>query len=204
MVFNLVNLNTVAEGSVKLHVNKSRRGPRQLSDSRKESVLTAPANKLRSLLNVSFDAKEKPEEAEKGQYHDKVIGYLGLTAPELVYLFEAWDRVAKDTEAYLAKYNEFSAKRIAVLNSLGISSSEGVRPLNPEEKEYYNSVMRPFAFKYFEYQLAYRAADGWVRTKVIRSLKPLDTVALMKQLESKAIELSKTYKLVTKTNKTVK
>lgn len=194
----------------KLVMNKTHIGPvsERVAKARSAKALSAAANKIRMAANFKVEFSKEPQGVNQNSANysswlffeqaDQLVG-----AKTGLLLMQAWDKVYTEdgTSGYLTKYNEFIAARGRAYAKLGINPSSGDRPnLTSDQRRVYDECVRPYAFDYYEYHIAFKLNDTerFVRSKTYRSLEPLDLNTLSQKLMTKYREINSLVNIVTK------
>lgn len=183
---------------LKVCQNKARMGPVDVSTvaDRNKSQLSAAANKIRVMadFSVKVNTENKKEVPENSQniswlvFSDAEVD-TQLAIKQAICLMQAWEETfagSPGTKDYMKKLGSMLNARAGAYKKIGVKyDPHGERPnLTAEQRAVYNSIVGEYAFDYYEYHLAFKFAGEkrFIRSKTIRSLRPLEIEAYMKKL----------------------
>lgn len=206
---NAAGVPSTAENGVKVEVptlkivqNKAHLGPRKNSQNPRKTLSKA-AGKIK--FNNNFKLSKKVEESveesssqSKNQNSDSWLIDLpyGKEAEEAMFYAIAWDLVysVTATKAYREKEAQLAQAKASFYQKWGIpyDPSENGKPpvLTSAQKDDYAEMVCPFSFSYYEYRLSFKQPNvKAVRSKTIRSLKPISDSKIKADLEQKVTKL---------------
>lgn len=206
---NAAGVSSTAEKSAKVEVstlkivqNKAHLGPRKNSQNPRK-ILSKAAGKIKfnNDFKLSKTVEESISESSRDVKNQNSNSWLidlpfGKEAEEAMFYAIAWDLVysVNATKDYRDKEAQLAQAKASFYKKWGIPydpSEKGKPPvLTSAQKDDYAEMVCPFSFSYYEYRLSFKQPNvRAVRSKTIRSLKPISDSKIKADLEQKTTKL---------------